>query len=512
MKKIYTILGLTSALFIFGCSKDIGNYDYAPGEVITINGIEDSYTKIAAVDKITLDPEVSSTEKDADFECFWGVYDSRVLGTLVIDTIAKTKAIDYLISQSPKDWTLVFGAKNKKTGVSKYVISTLKVGTQFTRGWYVLKDDGSQTDLDLFKSSVGIVPVDKVENVYSIINGKKLNGKASLFSFQYNYRTNPTGVYANYRALYLMSDKDVSVVDISSLKELNDFNHLFYEAPATKAPSIVTWGYLGGNYVVNDGQLHSLYANLATNTGHFGARRIKDGVNTPYKLSKYFMMGSGIQQNPIFFDEMSSSFVSCVANSTVLNLLTDGTGNKIPVNNNNKNLLFMGTKSGSPYTGYAILQDKSNPSIKILSSLTPVSPKLTITASDTMKVTDKIYNASNYTLNLDDENMIYFTVGNEVWSRNLSNKFEQRQFIAPAGEEITFIRHRKYAGTASGEAPFKYNYIMIGTKIGANYKVRMFTKTSGNLSPDPAVTLDGKGSVGDVIYISPVNSTYLNNY
>ncbi|WP_316751732.1 PKD-like family lipoprotein [Pedobacter gandavensis] len=507
MKRIYTILSLVVALFIFGCSKDKGNYNYAPQEAITINGIESSYTKIAAVDRITIDPEVLSTDKDADFECFWGIYDSFVSGAIVIDTIAKTKAIDYQIKQSPKTWVLVFGAKNKKTGVSKYVISSLKIGTQFSRGWYVLKDDGSSTDLDLFKSSVGIIPDDKVENVYSVINSKKLNGKASLLDFQYNYRTNPTGTYANYRSLFLMSDKDLSVVDISSLKELNSFNNLFYEAPTVKVPSTVTWGALGGLYIVNDGQLYSLNTNLSTNTGHFGGRRIKDGVNTPYRLSKYFMMGNG--QNPIFFDEMSSSFVSCATTATVLNLLTDGVNTKINVNNNNKTLLFMGAKTASPYTGYAILRDKTNPSVKLLASLTPAFPKLTIGA-DTIKATEKLYNATNYTLILDDENILYFTLGNQVWSRNLSNQNEQLQFTVPAGEEITFIRHRKYSSTP--DAAFKYNYVMIGTKVGANYKVRMFTKTSGNLSNNPDFTLEGKGAVGDVMYISPVNSTYLNNF
>ncbi|HTM98781.1 MAG TPA: PKD-like family lipoprotein [Pedobacter sp.] len=509
MKKIYTILILALSLLIFSCSKDKGNYDYAPKEVITIEGIESSYTKIAAVDKITLDPQVSSTEKDAEFECFWGIYDGLVSGAIVMDTLAKTKAIDYQISQSPKTWTLVFGAKNKKTGVSKYVTTSLKIGTQFTRGWYVLKDDGNQTDLDLFKSTVSIVPDDKVENVYSVINGRKLNGKASLLNFQFNYRTNPTGTYANFRSFFLMSDKDLSVVDISSMKELNNFNSVFYEAPAVKAPNITTWGALGGLYVVNDGQLHSINTNLSTNTGHFGARRLKDGVNTPYKLSKYFMMGNG--QNPVFFDELSSSFVSCAASTTVLNLLTDGTNTAISVNNSNKNLLFMGTKTASPYTGYAILQDKTNPTLKVLSSLTPAFPKLTI-GSEPIKVTDKLYAGTNYTLILDDENILYFTLGNQVWSRNLSNQNEQLQYTVPAGEEITFIRHRKYASTVPAEAPFRYNYVMIGTKVGANYKVRMFTKTSGNLSPSPEFTLDGKGSVGDVMYISPSNSVYLNNF
>lgn len=509
MNYIHMSLGLIVAFLSYGCSKDLGNYDYTQGEVITIEGIESQYSKIAAVDRITLDPEVSSTVAGAEFDCFWGIYESNPSGfTNNLDTIARTKAIDYQISQSPKDWILVFGATNKKTGVSNYVTSTIKVGTAFTRGWYVLKDDGSQTDLDLFTSSTGLIPEKKVEDVYSLINGKKLNGKAKLFNFSFNYRTNPTGVYANYRTLFLMSDKDLSAVNISSIKELNDFDNLFFAPPVTKKPSINTWGSLGGYYLVNDGQLHSLSTSLSTNTGHYGARRLKDGVNSPYYLSPYYMMGNG--QNPIFFDELSSSFIFCSANATVLSPLSDGTGTKISVNNNNKKLLFMATKTASPYTGYAILQDKDNPSIKILSSLAPAFPRLTI-GSDTIKVTDKLYNANNYTFLLDDENMLYFTLGTEIWSRNLSNGNEQLQFTVPAGEEITYIRHRKYLPTAPAEVPFRYNYMIIGSKIGGKYKVRMFTKTSGNLAVAPDFTLEGQGAVGDVIYISPSNSVYLNS-
>ena len=96
--------------------------------------------------------------------------------------------------------------------------------------------------------------------------------------------------------------------------------------------------------------------------------------------------------------------------------------------------------------------------------------------------------------------------GNQVWSRNLTNKFEQLQFTAPAGETITYIGHKAY----SAEPSYAYNYIIVATKSGANYTVRTFTKTAGNLAVTPAFTLTGTGSVGDVIYISPtvVYNTY----
>jgi hypothetical protein len=44
--------------------------------------------------------------------------------------------------------------------------------------------------------------------------------------------------------------------------------------------------------------------------------------------------------------------------------------------------------------------------------------------------------------------------------------------------------------------------------------VRVFSKTSGNLAADPDFTMEGSGSVGDVIYIAPRinNYTYPNSY
>jgi len=108
-----------------------------------------------------------------------------------------------------------------------------------------------------------------------------------------------------------------------------------------------------------------------------------------------------------------------------------------------------------------------------------------------------------------EENMVYFVVGNQVWSHNMSNDFEKMQWEAPAGEEITFLRHRAYKETG-----YSYNYIMVGTKQAGTYKVRLFTKSSGNLATNPEITLEGTGEVGDVLYVSPSASsyTYLNNY
>jgi hypothetical protein len=250
---------------------------------------------------------------------------------------------------------------------------------------------------------------------------------------------------------------------------------------------------------------------MSANMGLFGGKQLRDDNNTPYRLSRYFLTYT--YGNPFFFDELSASFVSATGTGTVLSPVTDADGTEMPANGNNKELLFMGVRSTNPYVGVAMLRDKTDPSLKILSAITPSGYALKI-ENDTLAATDKLYAAERFALIIADENILYFSKGSEVWSRNLSNGAEQLQFTAPAGETITFIRHRKYTGSTTEELPYYYNYMLIGTTSGGGYKVRAFSKTSGNLAASPDFTMEGQGSVGDVIYIAPrtSNSTYPNTY
>lgn len=506
MKYLHILALLLFTTVASSCKKNTDKLHFAEEEVITISGVASSYSKITFKgDFVTITPTVTSN-KDADFDYFWGIYETSVANgtTALLDTITRTKDLNYDVKLTAKDWVLVFRATNKKTGYSKYVNATLSVGTEFTNGWYVLKDDGGQTDLDFFPTVQSIVPAGTRENVFSVVNGRKLPGKATIFNFYEDYKVVTPAGAANARTLFLVSDQDVSAVEISTLKEIRNFSTLFVEEPAIKKPAVVTCQIFTALYMVNDGQLHSIL-NVTANTGRFGGRKLKDNQNTPYNLSKYHL----IYTIPYFFDETSSSFVSAAGGSNYLTPVADDPATDLRSNNNNKKMIYMGLKTQSPFVGYALFQDKTNPATKTLSSITPSLTQFKI-VSENLVATDKIYNGANFALLLQDESMIYFSVGNQIWSRNLSNKFEQLQYTLPAGEEVTAIRHRKYTGAAA----FSYNYVMVSSKIGGNYKVRMFTKSSGNLSATPAFTLEGKGAAADAIYIEPniIGFTYPNTF
>lgn len=504
MKNKYLYIILIAGL-LSSCFADKGNYDYTDHEVITVTGIEDNYTKISLVDKLTLDPVVTSNKPGAEFKYWWGIYETNVQGSIPrVDTIARTKDLDYLVKQTAKTWVLVFGAKNIKTGYTKIVTSNINVVTHFTRGWYVAKSENGKTDMDLFFTPSTIAPESKMENVFSLVNGKKLEGEAVSLRFFHDYKAFNGSAFANTRSLFLVSEGDASVVNIGTLKEMRDFNSLFYGAPAVKKPDFICNGS-SAFYFSNNGVVHSIY-NMMANSGQFGAYQMVDGNNSPYKLSKYHF--TSFIYDPILYNETTCSFVSAGGAGTQLIAIRDGATTAMPANNTNKELLYLGYKTMSQ--GIAVLRDKSNRDLMILSKLGTSTSKMVI-INDTIAPSEKLFKATLHTVFNEDEDMMYFVVDKEVWSRNLSNRFEQLQYTVPSDETVTYIRHLKYT---SEPTTYGHNFVALATKKGDSYVIRMFTKTSGNLNPTPAFTMTGKGEVRDVIYISPSVSgnTYPNTY
>jgi hypothetical protein len=194
-----------------------------------------------------------------------------------------------------------------------------------------------------------------------------------------------------------------------------------------------------------------------------------------------------------------------------MTIFSDDKDNDFSTANNNQKALFLGMKSNIylpdpdyyfKTVGYAILQDKTDPSLKSLCVLEKNKYVLKI-KRDSIGPSSKLYDASLHTLLFEDENLLYFVNNNQLYSRNLSNGFEQLQFSAPGGEQINFIKHLKYS-----ESGYAFNFFIVGTKIGSSYKIRMFTKNSGNLDPAPVQTLEGTGTARAIIYIAPTVSDY----
>lgn len=512
MKRIYISLIALVAL-LSSCAKDHSNYDYRPKENITVKGLETGYTVISEKDKLIINPEVNSTDPNAQLEYMWGIYETNVTGAIpTLDTLAKTKNLEYAVKKPAKGWVLVYRVTNKNTKYSQYFTSNINIVTEFTRGWYVAKDDGSQADLDMFLTPTNIIPESKRENIYSTINGAKLAGQAQPLTYYTSYKSDVTGTLGNTKALVLSTTKDVAAIYMNTLKKIRTSENIFFAPPAAKGPF---YAFVGSTayYLMNGGSVHSI-STMSANVGIFGGRYLRDANNSPYSLSRYYM--SNANGNAYMYDETSSSFVAINSGyGTSVSSLADDASSAMSATNTNKKLLYLGLKNATylpapayryALTGCAVFQDNSNPSVKTISEI--FADQFTLKFTNTpINSTDQAYNGANFTVPYGQENIMYFSVnGNQVWSRNLSNNFEKLEYTLPAGEEVTFIRHKAYS--VASDAAYAYNFIIIGSQTGGNYKIRMFNKASGSITGGPIVTLEGTGIARDVLYIAPAVSEY----
>lgn len=513
---ILAVIFLT--LLMSSCYKDIGSYDYDETEVISIDGVQGSYTGIAMVDSLNIVPEVASTDPDAEFDYFWAMYlDGGTGVTVELDTLSHTKDLHLLISQSEPSWKLIFSATNKNTGLSKLVSCDLHIETAYTRGWYVLKDNGTNSDIDMYLTPDTIVPASVSPNVYSTINGQPLNGKAKMLNYFISYKTfidiDASGRAKNTKVLIALTENDIAFNHINTMEKVRGFDDFAYEAPAVKNMGYIGFSYYGQMYyAINDGKLHKI-AVMYPNSGVFSSPVARDEHYTDYHLSDFALTSTKFR---LFYDETSGSFVTHGGGiATTMSNIKTATASEMPAVNTNKELLYMGlmdnTQRNTP--AVAIMRDKSDNSMSLF-RIKPLSFRLEMTISNlsTIDNTQKLHKASLITTS-QDEAVLYFAVGNELWSRNLSSGLEQLQFAAPDGEEITMIRHRKYSG--SKEPNYAYNYVIVGTSsTSGNYKVHFFQKRAGNLESAPDFTQEGSGTVKDILFISPniSESTYMQGY
>lgn len=503
MKNIFLFLLLASGVIFAGCYKDNSNTDLKNAEVITIEGIETNYNVTAFSELLTIDPVVTSN-KDADWEYSWGVYETNVQGYApVLDTLNHTRQLSMVFDLTPKTWILVFSAKNKLTGYQVMANANLNLVTQYTAGWLVLKDDGVNTDADIFpiKNSVAAEnptmspeSFTPIENIISLMNeGRNMHGKGVKISVATAWRVlDPSSnSMINTRVYVFASENDFLVTRASNMEIVRDVSNVSYD-PWTTVNS--NFYYTGSTALVAglNGKLYAINT-MSGNTGKFGIYKTLSSDNPDYYLSDYVCINF---MATILFDEVTSSFISAgyYGDITYAQKTNDGTPegtSEIEPQHNNLTCLYMGY---SVNRGYGVFADKTTGKRQILSFVPGTS--LNIRIQSEVEAADKAHDATMFTV-MNDEFVMYFVgADGNVYSRLLTGTSEQLEFEVPAGETVTFLRnHRSYY--AAGYIP---SQVAIATSKGsgasATYHIRFFSKVGGHID-ELEMELQGNGYARD---------------
>jgi hypothetical protein len=516
MKTIYNnvILGLF-ILLMFSCYKDESNIVITKPNQVNINEFnEKEYKLIAFKDTLKIAPVITS--KHNDLEYFWGYYkktSSSDGSKTLLDTISHEKNLKYPVDIATGVYKLVFCVKDIKTGISVFSYADFSVETKTSRGWFILKDKDGFSDLDMFNETGKMTKLISKAN-----NGRNLKGKGLRIGFtsRYSYLNPKTlKIESEIRCMVPMTESDVSMIRVSSMKELNNHEGLFFATPGACKPTFWATAY-NNLFYANNGKAYFIFGGYK-HSGKFGAEQRTDHESS---LSKYVLHGRLGVEKPMVFDEVESSFYMMAYGGTKLIPYENRYSpfvrlpKSYPNKNLNSDLLYMGYKKGGVGRyllgmGIALLKKRSTPDTLLLVHLNmntnfnmlmwayKTNP---VFKMDTVPSNSELSTADLYALNK-DFGLLYYTKDNKISYYNIETKQEEVIYSLPAGEKITYINHSKY-DLGDDDEKYHFDKLVIASHSGGKYKVYLFDMLAGKPKGDPVI-MEGEGRVADVIYISP---------
>lgn len=515
MNRYSSILKIASllipALVFNSCYEDKGNYDYVDLPQAEVKGIAETYVS-NLLDILDIDPQITALADGQEYECVWMCYDKHDFKKK-IDTLSTDRHLSYKMNLPLSTYQLIFAYKNKKTNVTKYVNTTLTVQSAYSSGWYVLKEKGGNTDLDLFVDNM------KKEDILFQSLGAAVPGAPRYLGYTlYAYLDKETDSFVKEnQGFVVMSDQDMRIIRVADMKEMARFGDLFFEDSPSCKPQF--W-YVGSeeNGFVSDGKLYA----YTERNGQLGISKFSYPKEGDYQLSSVFTKNATM--SPLLFDLKHGKFCSSDKSIGKVVVLEDDAASTINNEFYGYEPLYFGFLFDDMWTGgkmYAVMEKKSDKSRYIvyidsenLVYFGEYYLKNRITKIKALDASSKFSKATCFAQNRKFE-MMYFSIGDKLYSYDLQNQVEREAFredgqsAIPSGEKIVMMQHIVFDWYDYMEPTIKEQVekLVVATKVGDGYKLYLFEPEANNLKSSPII-YEGKGKPAQVFYMSPhMNNT-----
>ena len=226
--KIRYIFSVIIISFLYAsCYDDKGNYDYVDFTDVIIKDIEDSYNAVSFQDTLRITPDIELDH--GQFEYLWMINEAYV-GTQYIeikwDTIGKEKTLVYPVSLPNGNYEITLKATDSETEYSVFYNTQLIVKTEFSLGFYVLKEtEDGLTEVDLH------TPDKVLENLITKSLGNAMNGKPKSMGLMFSYchldPENPDE-YLWPRALSVCTENDIKIFNLNNWNTILTHEDMYY--------------------------------------------------------------------------------------------------------------------------------------------------------------------------------------------------------------------------------------------------------------------------------------------
>ena len=314
MKKYIGIYCLLVITFIAGCIDDRGNYDYISSDEVFPVKITELDTSINCLvgDVLRVTPIVTGVEGMKNLKYTWFLY-QRGIAYSAEDTLCHTKDLEYWVNCDVHNYNLLFEVRDTVRDLFVKKTLDLTVSTTYSTGWFVLEDDGMNTDLDMVENGK------TTENLMTTFGSDRMEGKAKKIVFKDRHPQEVEGpdgtVTKEYKkAFTVISEKDMRVYDAQNMSVLKYRNDCFYEMPTSMKPLDVATES-SSDEVNIDGKF---YLMSTGNIGKFGYPVMGVDGTENYSI---FEEGILYSNYCYLWDNVSKSFVHAYSGNLKFNFL-----------------------------------------------------------------------------------------------------------------------------------------------------------------------------------------------
>lgn len=505
--KIYSFVIMASLmLLVTSCFDDDSTAWTNPLTRITISGIESAYEKTAYVnDRLQIQPVVETGLTDDKVEYRWILINNKT-GKMTADgdtiqplEIGNTKDLDYEVNTAPGSYQIRLYVTDKVTGNSAMAYSSLTVQTNFSKGFYILKEtEDGNTELDELDFTWNLA-----ENLLQKIDGKSMSGKpANLCQiYDQNYINTENDEIETTNGLIVSSEKDFGIYRATDLKRILDRSNIFFDESPTDEVIYGTFSSSFNSMLISSKGFYS----FSGGTGQFGMPDVKS-TGSPYYYADFAAEGGGAYWNPVTHSITGFDYL---LNPYPLTDMSMG-GEDITQNLTNYDCLHCGYSFISwMENGYFILRDKSNQD-RYLYLIDGSFSGQYLNCRVKLDPNSHMAKADHYATNGGSASYIYCAEGGKLYACITNTGDFSEVEIKPeglsSGEYINFVANQFWDDDTTGN-PF--NYLIVGTQSGNNYKLYVYDSNGGAPVGSPIKVIQGTGTVRKVRYLNSTSSLYM---
>ena len=506
-KRLYILMVMVLALFETACFEDKGNYDYTDFVETEVANVEDTYVKLSFKDTLFISPEVKPA--GPQYSYLWTINDAYVsvptMGNGILkDTIGMERDLVYPVELPNGEYEIRLTVTNDETGYSIIKEITLSAQTEFSLGFYVLKETPEgNTEVDLHTDD------ELMADLIAKSTGSTMAGKPKSMGlvFDYSCIDPETGEYMIPRALSVCADNDIRIFNLNDWSTIFTHEDMFFgsvpenDVPLYLWPNYYCIGYISEAGVNNNYQsgVSGLYS-----AGKFGVPMTIDKSCKP----SIHMMFSGGTWTAYLFDELNHRFLALDYNANLYafdELDADGdeadySPNAVPAD---YEIVFFGRNSSTgKELGYALFEDAQKQKHLYTLELAMGSRANPVTGVSDIPVSMNMTNATLFANNENDANILYYVADNKIWMYEIADGIESELPINGLGDgEITYLSNRYW--TYEDDKENNFNYLAVGVHKDGKYQIYLYNSIGGKPDGAPVRVLEGEGKACKMHFNSP---------